>query len=224
MILLFTVLKPLMHAWENIVYVVALATMFIGNLFALRQQNMKRFLAFSSIAQAGFILLGLITGTQLGTATVVYFVMVYVFTNLAAFGVVQAISLQTGKENRDDYNGLYRTNPNLSLVMMLALFSLAGIPPVAGFFGKFFLFTAAASKGYYLLVFLAVVNVTISLYYYLLVVRAMFIRKSDNPIPFFKSKIYMRLGLILTVLGILVLGLYSPLYDYIFELSTIFNK
>lgn len=224
MILLFTVLKPLMHVWENIIYVVALATMFIGNLFALRQQNMKRFLAFSSIAQAGFILLGLISGSQLGTATVVYFILVYIFTNLAAFGVVQAIALQTDKENRDDYNGLYRTNPNLSLVMMLALFSLAGIPPVAGFFGKFFLFAAAASKGYYLLVFLAVVNVTISLYYYLLVVRAMFIRKSENPIPFFKSKIYMRLGLLLTVLGILVLGLYSPLYDYIFELSTIFNK
>ncbi len=224
MILLFTVLKPLMHVWENIIYVIALATMFIGNLFALRQQNMKRFLAFSSIAQAGFILLGLISGTQLGTATVVYFILVYVFTNLAAFGVVQAISLQTGKENRDDYNGLYRTNPNLSLVMMLALFSLAGIPPVAGFFGKFFLFAAAASKGYYLLVFLAVVNVTISLYYYLLVVRAMFIRKNENPIPFFKSKIYMRLGLVITVLGILVLGLYSPLYDYIFELSNVFNK
>ncbi len=224
MILLFTVLKPLMHVWENIVYVIALATMFIGNLFALRQQNLKRFLAFSSIAQAGFILLGLISGSQLGTATVVYFVLVYIFTNLAAFGVVQAISLQTGKENRDDYNGLYRTNPNLSLVMMLALFSLAGIPPVAGFFGKFFLFTAAASKGYYLLVFLAVVNVTISLYYYLLLIRAMFIRKSDNPIPFFKSKIYMRLGLIITVIGILALGLYSPLYDYIFELSTIFNQ
>lgn len=224
MILMFTVLKSLTHVWENIIYALALATMFIGNLFALRQQNMKRFLAFSSIAQAGFILLGLITGTQLGTATVVYFIMVYIFTNLAAFGVVQAISLQTGKENRDDYNGLYRTNPNLSLVMMLALFSLAGIPPVAGFFGKFFLFAAAASKGYYLLVFLAVVNVTISLYYYLLVVRAMFIRKSENPIPFFKSKIYMRLGLIITVLGILVLGLYSPLYDYIFELSNVFNK
>jgi NADH-quinone oxidoreductase subunit N len=223
MILLFTVLKPLMHVWENLVYVVAIATMFIGNLFALRQQNMKRFLAFSSIAQAGFILLGLITGTQLGTATIVYFVMIYIFSNLAAFGVVQAISLQTGKENMDDYEGLYRTNPNLSLVMMLALFSLAGIPPVAGFFGKFFLFTAAASKGYYLLVFLAVVNVTISLYYYLLVIRAMFLRKSDHAIPYFKNKLYMRLGLIMTVIGILVLGLYSPLYDYIYELSSVFN-
>ena len=223
MILLFTVLRPLIHVWENIIYIIAIATMTIGNLFALRQQNMKRFLAFSSIAQAGFILLGLITGSQLGTATIIYFVMIYIFSNLAAFGVVQAISSHTGKENMNDYEGLYRTNPNLSLVMMLALFSLAGIPPVAGFFGKFFLFTAAASKGYYLLVFIAVINVTISLYYYLLVVRAMFLRKSDNAIPFFKNKVYMRLGLLFTVVGILVLGLYSPLYDYIYELSSIFN-
>lgn len=223
MILLFTVLKPLMHVWENIIYVVAIATMTLGNLFALRQKNMKRFLAYSSIAQAGFILLGLIAGTQLGAATVIYFVLIYIFSNLAAFGVVQAISLKTGKENMDDYNGLYRTNPKLSLVMMLALFSLAGIPPVAGFFGKFFLFTAAASQGYYFLVFIAVVNATISLYYYLLVIRAMFIRNSDDPIPFFKNKIYMRLGLLITAIGILVLGLYSPLYDYIYELSSIFS-
>ncbi len=223
MILMFTIFKPLMHIWEHMVYVIALATMFIGNLFALRQKNMKRFLAFSSIAQAGFILLGLITGTQLGVATIVYFVLIYIFSNLAAFGVVQAISLKTGKENMDDYNGLYRTNPLLSLVMLLALFSLAGIPPVAGFFGKFFLFTAAASKGYYLLVFLAVANVTISLYYYLLVIRAMFIRKNENPIPFFKNKMYMRFGLLITVIGILILGLYSPLYDYIYELSSVLN-
>ena len=223
MILLFTVLKPLMDQWENMVYVLAILTMFTGNLFALRQQNMKRFLAFSSIAQAGFILLGLITGTQLGTATIVYFVLIYIFSNLAAFGVVQAISLQTGKENMKDYEGLYRTNPKLSLVMMLGLFSLAGIPPIAGFFGKFFLFTAAASKGYYLLVFLAVVNVTISLYYYLLVIRAMFLRTSDTAIPYFRNKNYMRLGLIITVTGILLLGLYSPIYDYIYSLSSTFN-
>lgn len=221
MILLFTVLKPLMHIWENLIYIIAIATMFIGNLFALRQQNMKRFLAFSSIAQAGFVLLGLIIGNQLGTSTVVYFVLIYIFSNLAAFGVVQAISLKTGKEQMKDYEGLYRTNPNLSLVMMLALFSLAGIPPVAGFFGKFFLFTAAASEGYYLLVFLAVVNVTISLYYYLLVVRAMFLRTSENAIPYFKNKLYMRLGLLITAIGILLLGIYSPLYDYIDELSKI---
>ncbi|MGI9546106.1 MAG: NADH-quinone oxidoreductase subunit N [Flavobacteriaceae bacterium] len=218
-LLLFTVLGSLIEIWDNVIYVLAVATMFIGNLFALRQQNMKRFLAFSSIAQAGFILLGIISGTTMGMATVVYFILIYIFSNLAAFGVVQAISNQTGKENIDDYEGLYRSNPNLSLVMMLALFSLAGIPPVAGFFGKFFLFTAAASKGFYWLVFLAVVNVTISLYYYLLVIRAMFLRKSENPIPFFKSNLYMRMGLVITVIGILVLGIYSPVYDYIYELS-----
>lgn len=219
LIILINVMTPFDLITHKLLYIVALATMFIGNLFALRQQNMKRFLAFSSIAQAGFILLGIMSNDQLGVATVVYFVAIYVFTNLAAFGVVQAISLQTGKENIDDYNGLYRTNPKLSLVMMLGLFSLAGIPPVAGFFGKFFLFTAAASQGLYLLVFLAVVNVTISLYYYLLVVRAMFLRKSENAIPYFKSGIYMKLGLVLAVIGILFFGIYSPIYDYIFEIS-----
>ena len=104
--------------------------------------------------------------------------------------------------------------------MLLALFSLAGIPPVAGFFGKFFLFTAAASKGYYLLVFLAVVNVTISLYYYLLVVRAMFLRKSDTAIPYFSSRATMKMGLVLAVLGVLIIGLLSPIYEYIYQLST----
>jgi NADH-quinone oxidoreductase subunit N len=219
MIILFTVMQSFQEAIHILLYIVALATMFIGNLFALRQKNMKRFLAFSSIAQAGFILLGLMANDQLGVSTVVYFITIYVFTNLAAFGVIQAISLKTGKEDLEDYNGLYRTNPKLSLVMMLALFSLAGIPPVAGFFGKFFLFTAAASKGYYLLVFLAVVNVTISLYYYLLVIRAIFLRKSENPIPFFHSDLMMKIGLLIAVIGVLLIGLYSPVYQYIFDLS-----
>ena len=219
MIILFTVMKPFEMITVNLLYIVSITTMFIGNLFALRQQNMKRFLAFSSVAQAGFILLGILSNDQLGVSTVIYFVSIYVFTNLAAFGVVQAISTESGKENIDDYNGLYRTNPKLSLVMMLALFSLAGIPPVAGFFGKFFLFTAAASQGFYLLVFIAVVNVTISLYYYLIVVRAIFLRKSEKAIPYFESQFTMKLGLIIAVVGVLFIGLYSPIYDYIYQLS-----
>jgi NADH-quinone oxidoreductase subunit N len=219
MIIVFTVMKPFAIVTTSMLYIVSIATMFIGNLFALRQQNMKRFLAFSSVAQAGFILLGFLSNDQLGVSTVVYFVSIYVFTNLAAFGVVQSISTQTGKENMDDYNGLYRTNPKLSLVMMLALFSLAGIPPLAGFFGKFFLFTAAASQGMYFLVFIAVVNVTISLYYYLLVIRAMFLRKSDHAIPYFDSSFTMKLGLILAVIGVLFIGIYSPIYEYIYQLS-----
>jgi len=222
MIILFTAMRPLIEVWGKVIYMVAIATMFIGNLFALRQQNMKRFLAFSSVAQAGFILLGFLSDDQLGYTTIVYFVAVYIFSNLGAFGVVQAISSATGKENIDDYEGLYRTNPKLSLLMMLALFSLAGIPPLAGFFGKFFLYAAAASKGYYVLVFIAVVNATISLYYYLIVVRAIFLRKSDDAIPFFKSSVNMKLGLALAALGILIAGVYSPLYNYIFSISSSF--
>lgn len=218
-IILFTVMKSMAVVWKDAVYVLAALTMTIGNLFAMRQKNMKRFLAFSSVAQAGFLLLGLMAAAQMGMAAILYFVLIYVFSNLGAFGVVQAISFVTGKENMDDYNGLYRTNPKLSLVMLLSLFSLAGIPPVAGFFGKFFLFVSAASEGYYWLVVIAVLNVIVSLYYYLLVVRAMFLRTSDNPIPYIKSDNLLRIGLAICVVGVLVVGLYSPLYQYIFELG-----
>jgi NADH-quinone oxidoreductase subunit N len=218
-ILLFTVFRPIFDIWQNILYVLAVSTMTIGNLFAIRQNNIKRFLAFSSIAQAGFILLGIMGNSQLGMATVIYFVLIYVFTNLAAFGVVSAIAIKTGKENIDDYNGLYLTNPKLSLTMMLALFSLAGIPPVAGFFGKFFLFTSAASQGYYILVLIAVLNATISLYYYLLVVKAMFINKSESPIQYFKSDILTRLSLIICISGIFVIGFASIIFEYLKRIS-----
>jgi NADH-quinone oxidoreductase subunit N len=218
-IILFKVFYSIVDVWQNALYTLAVATMTIGNLFAIRQNNMKRFLAFSSIAQAGFILLGIMGDSQLGMATVVYFMLIYVFTNLAAFGVVSAISVATGKEEIPDYNGLYRTNPKLSLTMMLALFSLAGIPPVAGFFGKFFLFTSAASKGYYILVLIAVLNATISLYYYLRVVKAMFIDKSEQPIAYFRSDNLTRFALLICVAGIFAIGFASPLFEYLKSIS-----
>jgi NADH-quinone oxidoreductase subunit N len=218
-ILLFTVFPVIIATWQKTVYVTAILTMTIGNLFAIRQQNLKRFLAFSSISQAGYILLGFIGGNQLGMASVIYYVLVYIFSNLGAFGVVIAISNATGKENIDDYNGLYHTNPKLSLIMTLALFSLAGIPPVAGFFGKFFLFTAAAQKGYYLLVLIAVLNTIISLYYYLLVVKAMFIVKSEMPIEKFRSDFPTRFALGICVAGIVVTGFASILFEFIRNLS-----
>ena len=218
-LVLFKAFHAIIMIWEPLLYTLAVSTMTIGNLFALRQNNMKRFLAFSSITQAGFILLGIMGASPLGMATVIYFVLIYVFTNLAAFGVVMAISNATEKENIEDYKGLYLTNPKLSLVMLLSMFSLAGIPPVAGFFGKFFLFTAAASKGYYMLVFIAVINATISLYYYLRVVKAMFIDKTETPIPYFKSDFPMRLSLIICVAGIFLIGFASFIYEYILSIS-----
>ena len=219
MIILFTVFPVIMATWQKTIFVTSVLTMTIGNLFAIRQQNLKRFLAFSSISQAGYILLGLIGGNQLGMASVIYYVLVYIFSNLGAFGVVTAISNATGKENIDDYNGLYHTNPKLSLIMTLALFSLAGIPPVAGFFGKFFLFTAAAQKGFYLLVLLAVLNTIISLFYYLLVVKAMFINKSDSPIAKFRSDFPTRFALGICIAGIFVTGFASVIFEAIRNLS-----
>jgi NADH-quinone oxidoreductase subunit N len=218
-IILFTVFPVIIATWQKTIFVTAILTMTIGNLFAIRQQNIKRFLAFSSISQAGYILLGFIGGNQLGMAAVIYYILVYIFSNLGAFGVVTIISNVAGKENIDDYNGLYHTNPKLSLIMTLALFSLAGIPPVAGFFGKFFLFTAAAQKGFYLLVLIAVLNTIISLYYYLLVVKAMFINKSETPVGYFKSDITTKLALALCVAGIVVTGFASAIFEVITGLS-----
>ncbi len=218
-IILYIVFHSITFLWKDLVYIIAILTMTIGNLFALRQKNMKRFLAFSSIAQAGFILLGIIAGSKTGMTSVIYFVLVYIFSNLGAFGVVSAISNATGKENMDDYDGLYHTNPKLSLLMMLSVFSLAGIPPVAGFFGKFFLFTSAASAGYYWLVFIAVLNATISLYYYLLVVKAMFINKNEAPIASFKSDMATRIALIMCTLGLFAIGFWGQLYELINNLS-----
>ena len=218
-ILLFTVFKSLVSVWSDILYILAVLTMTIGNLFAIRQSNIKRFLAFSSVAQAGFILLGLLGTNELGMATVIYFVLIYVFTNLAAFGVVAAVENATNKVEISDYDGLYHTNPNMSLLMMMALFSLAGIPPLAGFFGKFFLFTAAAQNGYFWLILIAVINVTISLYYYLMVVKAMFINKNDNPIERIENNLYTKASFIICLVGIFVLGFYSSIFEYINSVS-----
>jgi len=216
---LYNVFGQSAEIWSQLLVTLSVLTMTVGNLFALRQENMKRYLAFSSIAQAGFIILGILAQSQLGIASVVYFLMAYMFTNIAAFAVVAAIADKTGKEQMSDYNGLYKTNPKLTLTLMLALFSLAGIPPVVGFFSKLFLFNAAASKGYYWLIFIAVLNATISLYYYLRPVRAMFIEKNDNPIATFKSDGYMRLALIVCVLGIFLTGFMSFIFEYIFSVA-----
>jgi NADH-quinone oxidoreductase subunit N len=218
-IILYTVFAKIAVLWSEVLYVITILTITLGNLFAMRQQNLKRFLAFSSIAQAGFILLGIIGQSQIGMTTVIYFALVYIFSNLGAFGVVGIIANRTGKETIDDYDGLYRTNPNLSLVMMLALFSLAGIPPLAGFFGKFFLFTAAAKQGYYILVLIALINTIISLYYYLLVIKAMLLNNSDRPIAYFKSDGFTRLGLLMCVFGIVVVGFISMIYEVVLNLS-----
>lgn len=206
------------EVWEWMLYALIILTITLGNLFAIRQTNMKRFLAFSSISQAGYIMLGVIACNVTGVAALSYYVLVYVVSNLAAFGVIQAIENATGKVDMRDYDGLYRTNPKLSFAMMLAMFSLGGIPPFAGFFSKFFIFSSALELGtvsIYVLVLIALLNTIISLYYYLLVVKAMFINTSDNPVPAFKSHWSERAGLVVCVAGIILIGLVSYFYTFL---------
>jgi len=218
MTILYKVFQPLHGVWYNMLFVLAIATMVIGNLFALRQQNIKRFLAFSSIAQVGFILVGMSSNDAAGMTSVIFFVLIYTFSNLAAFAVAQVISSATGKERVDDYKGLYSTNPFLGWIMALALFSLAGIPPTAGFFGKLFLLTAGAGTGNYWLIAIAGLNMVISLYYYLRIVRAMFMDKNEIPIPKLFINSATKWSMILCAVAIVALGMLSWVYDYIHSL------
>ncbi|MDE6160418.1 MAG: NADH-quinone oxidoreductase subunit N [Muribaculaceae bacterium] len=208
--------------WEWMLYALIILTITIGNLFAMRQHNMKRFLAFSSISQAGYIMLGVIAFNTMGLAAMMYYILVYVFSNLAAFGVIGAIENATGKVDMTDYRGLSKTNPRLAFSMMLAMFSLAGIPPFAGFFSKFFIFTGAINQGsiaIYVLVLIALINTIISLYYYLLVVKAMYISPDEPVVARFRSSFSERIGLWLTVGGVILLGLASCVYTWLFDLS-----
>jgi NADH-quinone oxidoreductase subunit N len=193
--------------------------MIIGNLFAIRQNNLKRFLAFSSIAQVGFVLIGISGSSQMGTASVIYFILIYIFSNLGAFGVVTLVSALTGKENTDDYKGFYKTNPMLTWILTISLFSLAGIPPTAGFFGKLFLLTAGAAKGNYLLITIAALNMIISLYYYLNIVKAMFMDKNEQPIEKINAGTTSNFALLICVAGIIIIGFIPQIFEYIYSIS-----
>ena len=219
MTILIKTFAPMVDQWQEILYWVIIASITLANLFALRQENLKRLMAFSSISQAGYIMLGVIAGTQQGMASLVYYVLIYMFANLSVFAVITIIALRAQRFTLEEYNGLYSTNPKLAFLMTLALFSLAGIPPFAGFFSKFFIFAAAFQGGFHLLVFIALVNTIISLYYYLKIVKSMYINKSDEPIATFRSDNYTRASLVICTLGIIVLSLASVVYQSIDKFS-----
>lgn len=219
MTFLFKVFAPLAEQWQEALYWVIIASITLANLFAVRQENLKRLMAFSSISQAGYIMLGVISGTAQGMTALVYYVLIYLFANLSVFTVITIVALRSHKFNLDEYNGLYRTNPKLAFLMTLALFSLAGIPPFAGFFSKFFIFAAAFHSGFHLLVFIALVNTVISLYYYLKIVKAMYINPNEEPIATFRSDNYTRASLAICTLGIVLLSLVSAVYEGIGSFS-----
>ena len=211
---LVKVFAPMTEQWQTLLWIVTVSSITVANLFAIRQKDLKRFMAFSSISQAGYIMLAVIGGSAIGMTSLVFYVLVYMAANLAVFGVLSAVEQHSGgRVSLEDYNGFSRTNPRLALLMTLALFSLAGIPPFAGFFSKFFVFAAAFSGGFHLLVFIALVNTVVSLYYYLLIVKAMYIMPGDAPIAAFRSDRYTRVSLALCMAGVLLLGIVSAVYD-----------
>lgn len=230
MVILAKAFTPLVAYGEYMLYILIVLSITIANLFAIRQSELKRFMAFSSISQAGYIMLAVIGVSQVGMTALMYYILVYVVANMAVFTVISAveqapnnqITSSTQRTLMSTYNGLYQTNPKLSFLMTLALFSLAGIPPFAGMFSKFFVFMAAAEQGSfwaYFVVFVALINTVVSLYYYLLIVKAMYIKPSDNPLPAFKTDFSTRLALAVCTVGIALFGICSCIYNWLFSVS-----
>ena len=218
--ILMHVFGALMQQWQYLLGIVIVLSITIANLFAIRQSELKRFMAFSSISQAGYIMLAVMGNSGMGVTALTYYILVYVVANMSVFTIISAIEERNnGVTDMDAYNGLYSTNPKLAFLMTLALFSLGGIPPFAGMFSKFFVFMAALEQGSawaYIIVFIALINTVISLYYYLLIVKAMYINKSENPLPAFKSDCNTRLALAICTLGVALFGVCSYVYDWIF--------
>jgi len=198
-----------------LIAIFAAITMTLGNTVAIVQSNIKRFMAFSAISQAGYLIMGFLSSDSGGSAAMIFYMLVYAVTNLTVFACIIWYFNQTGKETIEDYCGLSRTNPAIALAMMLGLFSLSGIPPLSGFVGKFFLFSVASKAGYHWLVAVAAVNSTISLYYYLRIVRQMYIEPADeNAI---KIPITPVLAITLTALTVaaVIMGIIPILYETI---------
>ncbi|MGB0561020.1 MAG: NAD(P)H-quinone oxidoreductase subunit N [Spirulinaceae cyanobacterium] len=178
--LLLTVFGDIATEWQFIFTALAVLSMVLGNVVALAQTSMKRMLAYSSIAQAGFVMIGMVAGTEAGYASMIFYLLIYLFMNLGAFACVILFSLRTGTDQISDYAGLYQKDPLLTLSLSICLLSLGGIPPMAGFFGKIYLFWAGWQAGLYGLVLLGLVTSVVSIYYYIRVVKMMVVKEPQE--------------------------------------------
>jgi NADH-quinone oxidoreductase subunit N len=207
--------------WWAVVVAMTIVTMTLGNLLAIHQTNIKRMLAYSSIAQAGFALIGLVALSVDGGGATLFYLLYYVFTNIAAFTVVVLVSNMTGSDEVKDLAGLSRRSPYVALVMLFALLSLGGIPPTAGFFGKFFVFRAAVEADLWWLALIGIINAFIGLYYYLSVVKVMYLYRSEDeegPLPVSRGA---RVALGVTLFAILYLGILSmPIFEWTRDAAT----
>jgi NADH-quinone oxidoreductase subunit N len=210
---LVAVFPSVSNTWVLIVAVLAIVSMFIGNLLAMAQSNIKRLLAYSSIAQAGYILIGVAANSTLGTSAAVYYLMAYLVTNMAAFGIVTIIGKSTESNELSAYAGLSRRSPALALVLLIALLSLAGIPPFAGFFGKLIVFASAVEGGLWWLALIGLVNSMIALYYYLTILKVVYLNRSPQEEKAVSVSVAWKVALGICVFGVLILGtVFIPWY------------
>jgi NADH-quinone oxidoreductase subunit N len=220
----FVALASFKPMWVILLVAVSILSMTYANIVAIAQRNIKRLLAYSGIAQVGNVLIGLAAGTKMGNDAILFYLLAYLFANLGAFAVVIAVSHAIGSDEIDDYNGLNRRSPFLAFSMLLFLLSLAGVPPLAGFIGKLYIFIAAIKEGLYTLITVGLINIVISMYYYLIVVKKMYINEPTNPSPVtisgpMKAVVYVGLA------GTLVIGIYpQPFIDWVVGATLMFSN
>ncbi len=208
-----------LQSWMLLIGILATATMFIGNLLALPQKNLKRLLAYSSIAHAGYILIGVASGSQLGIKASMYYLLAYLFTNLAAFGVINIVERKKGSSEIETFRGLIKSSPGLSIILLVSLLSLAGIPPFGGFISKVLVFAAAVEANQIWLVLIGILNSIIALYYYLQIIRIVFEDCDEKEvIPVYTP---WKIALGFCVSGIIILGvIFTPWLNILSFAST----
>jgi NADH-quinone oxidoreductase subunit N len=196
--------------------VIAILTLTLGNLAAINQTNMKRLLAYSSISHAGYMLLGLVAGNDTGIKGILVYVMVYTFMNLGAFLVIVALRrANIIGEELDDISGLVHKSPGYAFLMLIFLLSLAGIPPTAGFFGKYYIFLALIQTGHYTLAVVATLYVAVAIYYYFKIVKSMFVQQGEEKTPALATTPTLKIALAATVALTLIIGIYpQPFLDF----------
>ncbi len=220
----YVALASLKPQWVMVLVAVSILSMTYANIVAIAQRNIKRLLAYSGIAQIGNVLIGLAAGTKMGEDAILFYLLTYLFANLGAFAVVIAVSRLLGSDEIDDYSGLNRRSPLLAFAMLVFLLSLAGVPPLAGFIGKIYIFVAAIKEGLYALITVGLINIVISLYYYLIVVKKMYISEPVDASPLHISG-SMKAVLTVTIAATLIMGIYpQPVMDWVVSATMMFSN
>jgi NADH-quinone oxidoreductase subunit N len=216
--LFFIAFPGFSQSWTMVFAVIAAVTMTVGNLLALPQTNLKRLLAYSSIGHAGYVMIGVVSFSVLGATSVVFYLAAYILTNLLAFGIVMAVSRIIGSDEVKDYSGLSRRNPGLALMMLAAFLSLAGMPPFGGFVAKVFVFAAGVQAGYVWLVVVGIINSIIGVYFYLNVMKYVYLFRMPNedeekhPLPMTRPYV---IALVTLAIGVILIGtVFAPWFSW----------